>query len=88
MRKNISRKGVLSARYVKYKHVVTRFPLRHKEACEQLEKGRELFTRVLAPLAKLGGGWRHMGLVCCPEVESREQLIQAGLSEEEAKVNL
>ena len=62
--------------------------LRHKEACEQLEKGRELFTRVLAPLAKLGGGWRHMGLVCCPEVESREQLLQAGLSEEESKVNL
>ena len=88
LRKSLSRKGEVLVADVKYKHKVIRFPLRHKEACEQLEKGRELFTRVLAPLAKLGGGWRHMGLVCCPEVESREQLIQAGLSEEEAKVNL
>ena len=88
LRKNISRKGELSARYVKYKHVVTRFPLRHKEACEQLEKGRELFTRVLAPLAQLGKGWTHVGLVCCPKVESRGELVEAGLSEEQAQVDL
>ena len=60
--------------------------LRHKEACEQLEKGRGLFTRVLAPLAKLGDDWRHVGLVCCPEVESRQHLVQAGLSVQQAKV--
>ena len=61
--------------------------LRHKEACDQLEKGRELFTRVLAPLAKLGEDWTHVGLVCCPEVESRQHLVQAGLSVEQAQVD-
>ena len=61
---------------------------RHKEACEQLEKGRELFTRVLAPLAKLGDDWTHVGLVCCPEVESRQHLVQAGLSVEQAQVDM
>ena len=61
---------------------------RHKEACEQLEKGRELFTRVLAPLAQLGEDWTHVGLVCCPEVESRGELVEAGLSVEQAQVEL
>ena len=55
---------------------------------EQLKKGENLFHKVVYPLAKISDGWRHVGLVCCPEVESRDMLREAGLSLEEAEVSL
>ena len=61
---------------------------RYKEAREQLEKGRNLFDNVLAPMASLWGyNLKHLGLVCFPEVQSREELNKTlKLNQEELKV--
>ena len=36
--------------------------------------GKELFTKYLSPLAELSNDWRHVGLVCLPNVQSKEDL--------------
>ena len=61
---------------------------RYREAREQLEKGRRLFESVLTPMTDLSGhNWKHLGLVCLPEVQSREELNKTlNLNQEELKV--
>ena len=61
---------------------------RYREAREQLEKGRRLFESVLTPMTDLSGhNWRHLGLFCFPEVQSREELNKTlKLNQEELKV--
>ena len=63
------------------------FLIRFKDAMGQLEKGRDLFHDVLSPLAQLPSCWRHVGVVCFPEIESREELISAGIPRQEAEVH-
>ena len=61
---------------------------RYREAREQLEKGRRLFESVLTPMTDLSGhNWRHLGLVCLPQIQSREELNKSlKLDQEELKV--
>ena len=61
---------------------------RYREAREQLEKGRRLFESVLTPMTDLSGhNWKHLGLVCLPQIQSREELNKTlKLNQEELKV--
>ena len=61
---------------------------RYRDAREQLEKGRRLFESVLTPMTDLSGhNWKHLGFVCFPEVQSREELSETlNLNQEELKV--
>ena len=61
---------------------------RYKEAREQLEKGRILFDKVLTKMTDLSGhNWKHLGLVCLPQIQSREELNKTlKLNQEELKV--
>ena len=44
-----------------------------------------LFENVLSPLAQLPNGWRHVGFVCFPRVQSKDELSDK-LSEEDFQV--
>ena len=61
---------------------------RYREAREQLEKGRRFFESVLSPMTDLSGhNWRHLELVCFPQIQSREELNKTlNLDQEELKV--
>ena len=47
---------------------------RYNDAIKQLNKGKELFDKILHPLVHLLSDWRHVGLVCLPNIQSRDQL--------------
>ena len=59
---------------------------RYKEASKQLQKGEDLFIKVLSPLAHLPKGWRHVGFVCFPRIMSKDELPQDKFSKENLKV--
>ena len=58
-----------------------------EEAQDQLERGEKIFRQVISPLAELSSTWRHRGLICLPNIESREYLLQQGFSQEDIQVN-
>ena len=62
---------------------------RYESALKQLSKGREMLEEVIMRLVELSV-WRHRGLVCFTEIESREVLRQLlpDLTEEDLEVYL
>ena len=63
------------------------FRTRYKEAQDQLVKGRKFYEEVLVPMAGVPESWQYLGLVCFPEVESRE-LFANIVEENEIKVGV
>ena len=56
-------------------------------AQSQLDKGREMFSSIIFPLADLSSTWSHRGLICLPNIENRGELRHHGITEEEIKVS-
>ena len=42
-----------------------------------------LFENVLSPLAQLPNGWRHVGYVCFPRIQSKDEIPKDKISEED-----
>ena len=59
-----------------------------KKAKEQLERGEKIFRDVISPLADLSHTWTHRGLICLPNIDSREDLLQYGLTQQDIEVNI
>ena len=59
-----------------------------KNAKEQLQIGEKIFREVIFPLADLSHTWTHRGLICLPNIDSREFLIQYGFTKQDIKVNI
>ena len=57
-----------------YMTIYSIYCLRCSDARSDLKLGKELFTKYLSPLAELSNDWRHVGLVCLPNVQSKEDL--------------
>ena len=55
-------------------------------AQSQLEKGREMFSSIVFPLAEMSSTWSHRGLIFLPNIENRGDLRHHGITEEEIKV--
>ena len=55
-------------------------------AQSQLEKGREMLSSIIFPLAEMSSTWSHRGLICLPNIENRGDLRHHGITEEEIKV--
>ena len=55
-------------------------------AQSQLEKGREMFSSIIFPLADMSSTWSHRGLICLPNIENRGDLRHHGITEEEIEV--
>ena len=55
-------------------------------AQSQLEKGREMFSSIIFPLADMSFNWSHRGLICLPNIENRGDLRHHGITEEEIEV--
>ena len=55
-------------------------------AQSQLEKGREMFSSIIFPLAEMSSTWSHRGLICLPNIENRGDLRHYGITEEEIEV--
>ena len=47
---------------------------RYNDAIKQLNKGMELFDKILHPLVHRPHGWKHVGLVCLPNIKSKNKL--------------
>ena len=52
----------------------------------QLEKGREMLSSIIFPLADMSSTWSHRGLICLPNIENRGDLRHHGITEEDIKV--
>merc|ERR1712241_529364 len=46
----------------------------------QLEKGREMFSSIIFPLADMSSTWSHRGLICLPNIENRGDLRHHGIT--------
>ena len=57
-----------------------------EKADEQLQKGKKFFTNILSPLVGLSHNWSHRGLICLPNIQSRDDLRTHSFSEREIKV--
>ena len=57
-----------------------------QEAKEQLGRGEKIFREVIVPLAELSNNWTHRGLICLPNIDSREILLQHGFREQDIEV--
>ena len=55
-------------------------------AQSQLEKGREMLSSIIFPLAEMSSTWSHRGLICLPNIENRGDLRHHGITEQEIKV--
>ena len=55
-------------------------------AQSQLEKGREMFSSIVFPLAEMSSTWSHRGLIFLPNIGNRGDLRHHGITEEEIKV--
>ena len=56
-------------------------------AQSQLDKGGEMLSSIIFPLADLSSTWSHRGLICLPNIENRGDLRHHGITEEEIKVS-
>ena len=45
-----------------------------------------LFENVLSPLAQLPNGWRHVGYVCFPRIQSKDEIPKDKISEKDFQV--
>ena len=50
-------------------------------------RGKRIFGEVISPLAGLSTTWTYRGLICLPNIDSRECLLQKGFSGPDIKVN-
>ena len=55
-------------------------------AQSQLDKGKEMLSSIIFPLADLSHTWSHRGLIFLPNIENRGDLRHHGITEEEIKV--
>ena len=59
-----------------------------KKAEEQLGRGEKIFREVIFPLLDLSPTWKHRGLICLPNIDSKDELRRRRFNEEEIEVNI